>query len=78
VADYGLLRNLSPRIRLATSPRPVATLAVTPNYFSMLGLFVWGRDFEPADDVFGAPAVRAVSTLLRQPDSAFTVATPAS
>ena len=36
-------------------------LAVTDNYFRVLGVPVHGRDFEAADDVRGAPAVAVIS-----------------
>jgi predicted permease len=41
-------------------------LAVTDNYFRVLGLPVHGRDFEPSDDVRGAPAVAIISDRLWQ------------
>ncbi|HET9369206.1 MAG TPA: ABC transporter permease [Vicinamibacterales bacterium] len=44
--------------------RSTEFLAVTDNYFRVLGLPVHGRDFEPADDVRGAPAVAVISDQL--------------
>jgi predicted permease len=64
VTGEGLLGDFRPRIQLATSGRHVEVLAVTPDYFRVLGVPVRGRDFDDRDDDVGAPAAAIISERL--------------
>jgi predicted permease len=61
VNDSGILGDGRPRVQFEAVNRPMETLAVTPNYFDVLGLPVRGRGFTAADDARGAPPVAIVS-----------------
>jgi len=48
-------------VRLAGADREIETLAVTQEYFSIMGLPIRGRDFRPAEDRPGAPLTGILS-----------------
>jgi predicted permease len=64
VVGAGLLGDARPRLDLPDSPRALEPLAVTANYFDVLGLEIRGRAFTQADDEPGAPAVAIISDAL--------------
>lgn len=74
VATGGYMADQRSRLRLDGVTGDAETMAVTWQYFSVLGLGIRGRDFAPADDRPGAPPVAIISDALwrsafaRRPD----------
>jgi hypothetical protein len=64
VMTSGIAAALRPRIMLEQSGRTVETLGVTPEYFSVLGLPILGRDFTSADDRYSSAPVAIISDRL--------------
>jgi hypothetical protein len=61
VNDSGVTGDFRPRVQFETVVRPMEALAVTANYFSLLGVPVRGRDFTVADDAPTVPAIAIIS-----------------
>ena len=59
-----LMGDFRPVLTLSRLGRPVETLCVTSNYFSVLGVHVRGRDFAADDDRAGAALVGILSDRL--------------
>jgi len=64
VMTSGRNEVLTPRIAFEAVSRPVETIAVTPEYFHVLGLAIRGRDFVKEDDLPGAAPVAVISDRL--------------
>jgi putative ABC transport system permease protein len=64
VNDSGVTGDFRPRVQFETVVRPMEALAVTANYFSLLGVPVRGRDFTVADDAPTVPAIAIISDRL--------------
>lgn len=64
VATSGANAEFLPRIWMDGVAGPIESLAVTPRYFSVLGLPIMGRDFLPSDDQPGAAPVAIISDRL--------------
>ena len=61
VSTTGENADYAPRINVPSIGRPIEIAAVTWQYFSVLGLEIYGRDFTDPDDSLGAPPVAIIS-----------------
>lgn len=61
VATSGENASYLPQIRFDKVPRQVEVVGVTPEYFSVVGATIQGRDFRPEDDDLSAEPVAIVS-----------------
>jgi predicted permease len=59
VTSAGLMSHFRPSVTLNVAG-DVETAAVTPSYFSVLGLSVFGQDFRESDDQIGTPMVAII------------------
>ena len=64
VVTSGGLGGLKPHLVLDDVGRGVETVAVTPQYFTLFGQSIRGRDFTRADDQLGAEPVAIISDRL--------------
>ena len=64
VVTSGGLGGLKPHLVLDDVGREVETVAVTPQYFTLFGQSIRGRDFTRADDQLGAEPVAIISDRL--------------
>jgi predicted permease len=75
VVTSGSMEALRPRIVLSALGREIETIAVTSQYFRLLGVAVRGREFTRDDNRFGAEPVAIISDALwarvfdRRPDA---------